>query len=136
MSPHEPAVLAANTAFYEAITQRDVEAMDSLWARTAPVACIHPGWDALTSRDKVMASWRAILEGPKPPRLRADRASVKVLGDTAFVICIETLPGARLIATNIFTREENDWRIVHHQAGPVSQQFEIPDAEPPPGLLN
>lgn len=136
MSSHHAAVLAANTAFYEAVKQRDVDAMDSLWARVAPVACIHPGWDALTGRHKVMASWRAILEGPNPPRLLADRASVKVLGTTAFVICIETLPGARLIATNIFTLEGDEWRIVHHQAGPVSQQFEIPEAEPPSGLLN
>jgi hypothetical protein len=52
------AVLAANLEFYRAFTTRDAEAMDALWARQAPVACVHPGWPALTDRDAVMESWR------------------------------------------------------------------------------
>ena len=43
----EEAVLAANEAFYRAFAARDFAAMDALWAAEAPVACIHPGWDAL-----------------------------------------------------------------------------------------
>ena len=39
------AVLAANLEFYRAFTMRDVAAMDALWARDAPVACLHPGMD-------------------------------------------------------------------------------------------
>ena len=43
MIPDEHAVLAANAAFYRAFAERDVDAMDALWARSIPVACIHPG---------------------------------------------------------------------------------------------
>jgi hypothetical protein len=132
MSPHEPAVLAANEAFYEAFAKRDILLMDSLWARRAPVACIHPGWDALSGRSKVMASWRSILEGPSPPSIKHSRASAHILGETAFVVCIESIPGARLIATNIFTLEEEAWKLVHHQAGPVAQSFDVSFDEPPP----
>ena len=40
----DEAVLFANEAFYRAFADRDVEAMDEVWAQGVPVACIHPGW--------------------------------------------------------------------------------------------
>ena len=63
------AVLAANLEFYRAFTMRDVAAMEALWARRAPVACVHPGWPALADRDAVMESWRGILANPESPRI-------------------------------------------------------------------
>src|SRR6185503_2014542 len=63
------AVLAANLEFYRAFTARDLAAMDALWARAAPVACIHPGWPALSDRDAIMESWRSILGNPGSPRI-------------------------------------------------------------------
>src|SRR5437879_1822792 len=107
----EAAVLAANEAFYAAFRRRDAEAMDRLWARNAPVACIHPGWDALRGRAPVVASFRAIL-GADPPKLSCRGATVHLLGETAFVICSEQVEvgGPRLIATNYFVREDGAWR--------------------------
>lgn len=135
MSAEEAAVLAANSAFYEAFATRDILAMDMLWARNASVACIHPGWDVLHGRSRVMASWRAILEGPSPPSVRATREAAHVFGGAAFVTCIEVLPNAKLIATNVFTHEDGAWKLVHHQAGPVAERFNVDDS-PPPEALN
>jgi ketosteroid isomerase-like protein len=134
MSAPEAAVLAANAAFYEAFAKRDILAMDTLWAKHAKVACIHPGWDVLSGRARVMASFRAILEGPTPPDVQFTRASAHILGVSAFVTCIEVLPRARLIATNVFTLEEDEWKLVHHQAGPVAQQFNVVGGAPPESL--
>ena len=36
-------MLFANEAFYRAFADRDMAAMDGVWAVHAPVACIHPG---------------------------------------------------------------------------------------------
>src|SRR5438128_8412277 len=44
MTATEREVLEANAAFYAAFAQRDADAMDALWAREVPVACLHPGW--------------------------------------------------------------------------------------------
>ena len=41
--PEHAAVLFANDAFYLAFANRDYDAMDVIWARDAPVTCIHPG---------------------------------------------------------------------------------------------
>ena len=60
----EQAVLSANEAFYRAFAESDLPAMAALWSQRAPVACIHPGWNPLTDREAVMASWAGILGGP------------------------------------------------------------------------
>jgi ketosteroid isomerase-like protein len=123
----DEAVLAANRAFYRAFRARDFAAMDLLWARAAPVACIHPGWAALVGRDAVMASWRDILGQPTAIACQAER--VLLFGDSACVLCHEVLDGADqaggqeeglLVASNLFVREAGDWRLVHHQAGGVA----------------
>lgn len=120
-------VLAANEAFYSAFGGRDLEAMEELWATTAPVACIHPGRHALRGRDLVIASWRSILGSGDTPPVVSSNASVHVLGETAFVICEEHLGHAILIATNVFIRERNRWKLVHHQSAPVATDaFESP----------
>lgn len=113
-------VIAANDAFYRAFAARDLAAMEALWARRAPVACIHPGWDVLTDRDQVMASWAAILGNPAAPQIRYHDPEAFLLGDAAFVICGEMVFGTRLVATNTFVREDGAWRMVHHQASQVA----------------
>jgi ketosteroid isomerase-like protein len=111
------AVLAANLEFYRAFTARDLAAMEALWARRAPVACVHPGWPALRDRDAVMESWQGILTNPEAPRIACYDEQVLLFGDTALVICEEELDGGTLIASNLFVREDAVWRIAHHQAG-------------------
>jgi ketosteroid isomerase-like protein len=128
MSDDAKALLAANDAFYQAFATRNAEAMAALWARRAPVACIHPGWDALIDRAAVLASWRQLLANPGSPAVRCRDARAHVLGEVGFVICHEVLPEGMLVATNMFVREDGDWKIVHHQAGPVA----VPASPPPP----
>lgn len=113
-------VLAANHAFYDAFRREDLRAMDALWARRAPVACVHPGWEALVGREAVMRSWRGILAGGAPP-LRCEGARAMVLGEAAYVLCVERIGAAALVATNVFVREDGAWRLVHHQAGPLAR---------------
>jgi ketosteroid isomerase-like protein len=125
----EAAVLAANSAFYAAFRARDLAAMERLWARAAPVAVIHPGWPALHGRQAVLESWEGILGSPSSPDIACARARAYVLGEVAFVICNEKLPTGDLIATNVFTREDGRWLLVHHQAGPTPPLAEDPASD-------
>ncbi len=129
----EDEVLAANAAFYAAFAASDAEAMDAVWARRAPVACVHPGWEALVGRDSVMESWRRILRGGSSP-ITCTGAVAHLLGEAAFVTCLERLPGGALVATNCFVREDGRFRMVHHHAGPTARSEPAP--APPRSELN
>ena len=125
------AVLFVNEAFYAAFRDRDFETMEDLWARRAPVACIHPGWQALDEREEIIESWQAILGNPDSPRIQCHNAAAFVLGESAFVICYEALGESVLVATNVFVREDESWRLVHHQAGPCNAPPGLEEEEEP-----
>ncbi|MGO4725870.1 MULTISPECIES: nuclear transport factor 2 family protein [unclassified Inquilinus] len=124
--------LAANEAFYAALARGDAAAMTALWSHKRPVACIHPGWPVLAGREAVMRSWESILR--TPPRIVAEAARVLEYGDTAVVLCIERIGDNRLAATNVFTREPEGWRMVHHQAGPTREA--TPQQPRPAGTIH
>ena len=123
------AVLFANEAFYRAFTDRDMIAMDDLWAASFPVCCIHPGWEAIYERDDVIESWRANFSGAAPPEINCVAPRV-YYGDAAFIVCFEEIQGEHLIATNYFVREAGRWKMVHHQAGPTRDVVPEPSDEP------
>jgi hypothetical protein len=135
--PERDAILFANEAFYRAFADRDMAAMEALWSREAPVACIHPGWSALVSRRDVIESWRRILGNENSPRVTCKEPSAFVHGECAFVVCYEEIDGNFLVATNVFRREGRQWKLVHHQAGPTSYapaEGEEEEQEPAPRI--
>jgi ketosteroid isomerase-like protein len=134
MSDDLAELLAANKRFYRAFADRDAAAMEQLWA-AAPVACVHPGWPALSGRNAVLTSWRQILANPQAPRIRCHKEQVFLYGDVGFVICQELLEQGMLVATNIFVREAAAWRMVHHQASPLAAAA-LGAEEPPSTLRN
>jgi ketosteroid isomerase-like protein len=125
----EAAVLEANASFYRAFRHADFAAMSRLWAEQAPVACFHPGGPAVVGRRSVLESWKQILRAPVA--MRCDKPTVHLLGESAFVTCYEGNGdrAAHLACTNTFVLEDGTWRMVHHQAGPLSNP--IPKPAPP-----
>ncbi len=131
----EAAVLFANEAFYTAFQTRDISAMEAIWAEDAPVACVHPGWHALTTREEVMESWQDILSSDSAPAIVCRGAQAFVSGDSAFVVCYEQIGDNLLVASNLFRREAGGWKIVHHHAGPCNLAPEALEEEPEQGMV-
>lgn len=113
------AVLNANLDFYRAFNERSMKTMEALWSSTAPILCIHPGWNALAGREPVIQSWRAILANPDAPRVMCHDDRAFLYGDLAIVQCEEELESGHLVATNMFVREGGAWKMIHHQASPL-----------------
>ena len=127
-------LLFANEAFYHVFRGRDLAAMEALWARRAPISCVHPGWHALSTREAVMESWDGILSNPEAPKIDCRGARAHLLGELGVVLCYEIIGRSVLTATNIFLREDGAWRMVHHHAGPCdappAELAEEPPEEP------
>jgi ketosteroid isomerase-like protein len=110
-------VMSANEAFYDAFVAGDMQAMSAVWAAQTPVSCLHPGWPPVNGREAVLESWRGIMESPQRPVIECHNPKVDLHGETAIVICFESLGGGFLLATNLFVKENGAWRMIHHHAG-------------------
>ena len=126
-------LLFANEVFYQAFANRDIDAMQHIWASGTPVCCIHPGWDAIHVREYILESWHSILSNPESPTIHCRAAHVVTWGDVNAVVCFEQIGQSFLIATNLFVQEAGQWRMVLHQASPTSAK---PPKEDDIGAIN
>jgi len=134
MLADEALVVAAHEAYFGAFSKSDPSPMGTIWARGTEGTCIPPGWEALHGRGEVMASFQAILASPNAPPIKAARASVTLLGQTAFIVCTESIDGTELVATNLFVLEDGAWKLALHHAGPVARRNEPPRKTPKSAL--
>lgn len=126
----EAEVLAANAKFYDAFAERDLMAMDAAWTEDSGAVCVHPGWPPIRGRDAVLRSFRSIFEHDEGPTPTCENPTCRVMGDSAVIVCRERLGGAVLIATNVYVREDDTWRMLHHHASALARVPDTPDLDP------
>lgn len=119
MNEQVQSILKANELFYQAMINGDYSSMEPLWSASDDVTVIHPGWPALHGREAVMDSWRRIMTGPSTRDIFCRNARCCLADKMAFVVCSECFPEGELVATNIFVLEQGEWKIIHHQGGPI-----------------
>ena len=123
----------AEAAFYEAFEKGDLDAMMGVWADDDDIVCVHPGGPRLTGVEEVREAWRQIFAGGQTLRFRL-RQQQTLNGMTLVVLSVyeqitvanEARARQPVIATNIYMRTENGWRMVVHHASPAPA---APEAE-------
>jgi ketosteroid isomerase-like protein len=114
----------ANARFYRAFETLDIAEMDQVWAHGEHARCVHPGWPLLSGWDAVRTSWETIFANTEEMRFTLSDVNVNVLGPLAWVTCTENILSdvqgrvtvTSILATNLFERDANGWRLVHHHA--------------------
>lgn len=124
-------VTAVNSAFYTAIESGDVAEIEALWDGADDVSCVHPGWPPVRGRSRVLRSWAVIMANTAYIQFFATGAEVAIVGDVGIVTCEHSLLArtndaegglgetARVVATNVFRRGDDGWRLWAHHASPV-----------------
>ena len=126
-------VLAANKAFDAALSNRNIDDLDPLWAHDSAVTIIHPsskqpliGWEAVRKSwaEGTLARFSELTVSMTDP-------SVRVNGNTAVVVGIENVRGKRAdngaavefvaLTSNTFEKRDGRWLMVHHHASRVPQ---------------
>src|SRR6201991_3047616 len=123
-----------NAGFYRALESNLLERMEEVWAHEDWVRCVHPGWDLIVGWPRVRESWEMIFEGGQRMRASPSEVWVQVIGDLAWVTCLENITvfgessfdSAQAAATNLFISRDNRWLMVHHHASPIPMI--VPDA--------
>ena len=119
--------LEVNVRFYEAFQTGRHDWMETLWATTTPVVCIHPGRPPIHGLAGILASWRSILESPPP--IEVSHIQAEIIRGLALVTCMEQIEETQLAATNFFVWEGGQWKMAFHQSG-ISQAIQDGDFNP------
>lgn len=130
----------AEAAFYDAVARADIQALMALWADDDEIVCVHPGGGRLIGHAAIRASWEAVFErGAVHIGVTRLHETHNML--TAVHSIVEEIhrsegrqPDLHIIATNVFLKTPQGWRIVIHHAsvapGPA------PSHQPPGTVLH
>jgi ketosteroid isomerase-like protein len=127
LTTEQQAVAETNDAFYEALTQRDLTAMERLWFPADWVECVHPGMAPIRGWDAVRESWALLFSAAGSLLVAPTEVHVRLVGDVAWVSCAEriaTRSDGRMVssvahATNVFVRHDGTWRMAVHHASAI-----------------
>ncbi len=138
MSVDTAAIETVNQEFYTAIEDADLDRMTEIWAEDTPdgqVSCVHPGWSLLAGRAEVLRSWALIMANTTYIQFVLTDVNTTVLGDLAVLTCVENILTAgeegessfaagKVVASNVYVRTPQGWRLWMHHGSPVLQSDE------------
>jgi ketosteroid isomerase-like protein len=122
----------AEAAFYDALERADLEAMMAVWSEDEEIVCIHPGGPRLAGYAAVRESWRMIFRNGS--RLRVATSGLQAT--QGMLLAVHNLheqlslvgegeATQTVLATNVYQRGADGWRMVLHHTAPA------PDAADP-----
>ena len=124
--------------FYEALREADLEKLMALWADDDEVFCVHPGGPRLVGPQAIRLAFEAMFANGRiqaqPERVRRLHTLEVAVHNLVERIELHTEQGPRtgfVLATNVYFRTAQGWRMVAHHASPGSAQESAEIAEAP-----
>lgn len=128
--------------FYEALREADIDKLMAIWSEDEEVLCIHPGGPRLCGMAAVRAAFEALFQnGPihvHPENVRRTQSLSASVHSVMERIELQTDEGPRVgwvMATNVFVKGAQGWRLVAHHASPGTPD-QPPELVELPGLLH
>ena len=98
--------------------------MRDLWWDNLKAYCIHPGGPALQGLASIIESWGSILVAADPPSISYRTVDETLDGNLAIHVVEESIrpskslsnPPSLVLATNIYIRNEDGWKMMAHHA--------------------
>ena len=116
----------AEHAYYEALRTGDADALMDVWSEDEEVVCIHPSGPRHVGPAAVRSSWRQILANGglqvSVSHLQVANNPLCAVHNVLEQIQVESHPEARyafVLATNVYLKEADGWRLVLHHASPA-----------------
>lgn len=142
--PKVPPVLSDNAddiaaAFYEALQSGDIDKLMACWADEDDIVCVHPGSSRLVGAGAIRAAFDAMFANGsiqvRPEKVRKVESMSSSVHSVLERIAVMTEDGPRhayVIATNVYQKTAQGWRMVAHHASPGTPREvqEISDTPP------
>jgi ketosteroid isomerase-like protein len=125
-------------AFYEALQNADLEKLMACWADEDEVVCVHPGGPRLIGIGAIRVAFDAMFangsirawpEGVR--KIESLASSVHNVRERIEVLTEEGPREAYVIATNVYHKTAQGWRMVAHHASPGSEREALEISESP-----
>ena len=115
-------------AFYDALQKGDIEKLMACWADEDEVVCVHPGGPRVVGTLAIRAAFDAMFSNGSiravPQQVRKVESLTSVMHNVLERIEVLTQGGpahAYVLATNVYHRTAQGWRMVAHHASPGTQ---------------
>ncbi len=111
--------------FYEALQTGDIDKLMGCWADEDEVVCVHPGGPRVVGFGAIRAAFDAMFSNgtikATPQRVRKIESLASAVHNVLEKIEVMTEEGPReayVIATNVYHKTAQGWRMVAHHASP------------------
>ena len=112
-------------AFYDALQNADIDKLMACWADEDDIVCIHPGGPRVVGPVAIRATFEAMFANGSirawPERVRKVESVASCVHNLLERVEVLTPQGPRqawVIATNIYHKTAQGWRLVAHHASP------------------
>ncbi len=129
-------------AFYEALQTGDIDKLMACWADEDEIVCIHPGGPRVVGATAIRATFEAMFSNGTirawPERARRIQALASAVHNVLERVEVHTAGGpakAWVIATNVYHKTAQGWRMVAHHASPGTES-DIQEVSGPPQVLH
>ena len=128
-------------AFYEALQNGDLERLMACWADDDEVVCVHPGGPRMIGLGAIRSAFEAMFNNGtvrvRPEGVRKIEAlgsAVHSLRERIELLTPEGPMEAVVIATNVYHKTAQGWRLVAHHASPGNAREPQDITDTPPVL--
>jgi len=129
--PKAPAPLASpddtEQQFYEALQRGDIERLMAVWSDDEEITCVHPGGPRVVGAAAIRSAFEAIFANgavnarpEKVRRLQTLSCSVHSVLEQIHLMTPQGPQTAWVVATNVYLKTAQGWRLVSHHASPGS----------------
>ena len=112
-------------AFYEALQSGDLEKLMACWADEDDIVCVHPGGSRLLGAGAIRTAFEAMFahgsiraHAEKVRKVESMGASLHSVLERIEVMTDEGPRHAYVIASNVYHKTAQGWRLVAHHASP------------------
>ena len=113
--------------FYEALQRGDIEQLMAVWSDDEDICCVHPGGPRLLGAAAIRSAFESMFSNgainarpEKVRRLQTHACAVHSVLEHIHVMTSDGPQSGWVVATNVYVKATQGWRLVAHHASPGS----------------